>query len=61
MARQLNRTKSISVLWDISQMCYKINIELCNGNNWCGKYQANTQQELIKFLAAQIHMLETKD
>lgn len=61
MVRQFNRTKSISVLWDISQMCYKISIELCSGNNWCGKYQANSQEELIKFLAVKIHDLETKD
>lgn len=59
MVRQFNRTKSISVLWDISQRCYKINVELCNGNMWCGKYQANTQQELINFLAVKIHELET--
>lgn len=57
----MNRTKSISVLWDISQMSYKINIELCNGSRWCGKSQANSQQELINFLAVKIHELETKD
>lgn len=57
----MSRTKIISVLWDISQLCYKINIELCNGNKWCGKYHANSQQELINFLAAKIHELETKD